>query len=260
MSLDNPIIIPVPFHGDTIIAVETAEATHVAIKPICERLGLSDKGQIQRLKRDEEFWGGCVMHLPSAGGMQETYCIPVSRVAAWLFTVEVSRVKPEIREALTLYRREAADVLDRHFRLRLDERTEEIRQLRGQLSHCHANLRAALPKWGQIISLLETGTFGHATIAARVAMTQDRLYEEQNAIARCGMLMPEGVADNTGPSWLDRIAWLERQLQFARDELQAQARDMSLAEYRRSQGRGAETEGQIEMELALTVKAEQPDV
>lgn len=260
MSLDDPIVIPVPFHGDTITAIETPEGAFVAVRPICERLSLNFSGQLQRLKADPDLWGVCVIHTPSAGGAQETNCIPVSRMAAWLFKIDVKRVKPEARDALRLYQREAADVLDRHFRLRLDERTEEIRQLRGQLSHCHANLRAALPKWGQIISLLDTGTFGHATIAARVAMTQDRLSEEQNAVARCGMLLPEGVADNTAPSWLDRIAWLERQLQFARDELQAQARDMSVAEYRRSQGRGSETGGQIEMDLALTVKAEQPDV
>jgi hypothetical protein len=159
-------------------------------------------------------------------------------VAFFLATIDVKRVKPEARDALRLYQREAADVLDQHFRGLADAKTEEIRQLRGQLSHCHANLRAALSKWGQIISLLETGTFGHATIAARVAMTQDRLTQEQTAIARCGMLMPAGVADNAAVSWLDRIADLERQLQDARDLNRAQALDISVSDYRRSLARG----------------------
>lgn len=234
MSQGNLSLISVPFHGDTITCIETPDGEFVAIRPMCDRLQLNFSGQLQRLKADPDLWGVCVIHTPSAGGTQETNCIPRNRVAAWLFKIEVSRVKPEAQDALRLYQREAADVLDRHFRLRDEERAEEIRQLRGQLSHCHAHLRAALPKWGQIIALLETGTFGHAGIAARVGMTQDRFYAEQNGIARCGMLLPEGVADNSAPSWLKRIGDLERMLQYERDQRQAEARNMSLNAYRRA--------------------------
>ena len=50
------------------------------------------------------------------------------------------------------------------------------------------------------------------------------------------MIRPEGVADNTAPSWLERIAELERMLQFERNLRQAEARDMSVNEYLRSKG------------------------
>ena len=233
MSQDNLSLISVPFHGDTITCIETPDGEFVPVTPLCERLGLNKQGQFQRLNRDPDLWGVCVIHTPSAGGTQEMNCIPRNRVAFFLATIDANRVKPEAQDALRLYQREAADVLDRHFRLREEERAEEIRQLRGQLSHCHAHLRAALPKWGQIIALLETGTFGSATIAARVAMTQDRLYAEQTALARCGMLLPEGVEDNSAKSWLTRIGDLERMVLIEREQRQADARQMSVAAYRR---------------------------
>lgn len=217
MSEDNRTLISVPFHGDTITCIETPDGVFVPLKPCCEQMKLDFSAQYRRMNRDLELWGIAVMATPSALGGQEMACIPVNRIAAWLFSMDASRVKPEVQQKLRLYQREAADVLDRHFRLRDEERAEEIRQLRGQLEHCHAHLRAALPKWGQIIALLETGTFGLATIAARVAMTQDRLYAETQAIRRCGMLMPEGVRDNSAPSWLARIEALERQLRLERD-------------------------------------------
>lgn len=196
MSSDNPIVIPVPFHGDTIIAVETAEATYVAIKPICERLGLSDRAQRKRLAADPEFWGGTVMVLPSAGGMQETYCIPVSRVAAWLFTVEVSRVKPEIRDALMIYRREAADVLDRHFRQKQADLSFELIELRRRLAYCQDLLLAVMPGWAQIRHAWEKGMW--RDIHRRLRWSFTRCWEEQQIIAQTGIL-PAGDAPNPEP-------------------------------------------------------------
>ena len=49
-------------------------------------------------------------------------CLPVSKLAAWLFSIHASKVKPELRSAVEMYQREAADVLDRHFRLREERR------------------------------------------------------------------------------------------------------------------------------------------
>ena len=122
----------------------------------------------------------------------------------------------------------------------VEGKTEEIRQLRGQMDHCHSHLRAALPKWGQVLAMIETGNFGSGVIASRVSWTQDRLHAELHAIERCGMLLPEGVKDNTAPSWLARIADLERRLQAAQDLRQAEARNMSVAEYRASAEAGAD--------------------
>lgn len=232
MSSDNPTLIPVAFHGDTITCIETPDGEFVAIKPICERLGLALPPQLAKLKGDPELWGVTLIVTPSAGGSQETNCIPRNRMAAWLFKIEVSRVKPEARDALRLYQREAADVLDRHFRLRDEAHVEEIRQLRGQLDHSHSHLKAADPKWGQLLAMMEAGTYSLAVIAKRLNWSQDRTFEEMHAVTRCGMLMPEGVKDNSARSWLDRIEDLERMVQRERDLRMAEARGISLAALR----------------------------
>lgn len=231
MSQDSRAI-TVPFHGDEILCVETPDGVFVAVKPLCEAAGLDFSAQRKKLMADQELFGVALIAIPSASGTQETVCIPVTRIAAWLFMLQPVRVKPELRAKVALYRLEAADVLDQHFRGLAEEKVEEIRQLRGQLGHCHSNLRAALPKWGQLLALNETGTYGMPVMAARVGLTQDRTYTEFQAIQRCGMLLPDKVADNTAPSWLSRITELERQLAFERDQRQAEARNMSVARYR----------------------------
>jgi len=186
MSLDNPVLIPVPFHGDTITCIETPAGEFVAIRPICDRLSLNFSGQLQRLKADPDLWGVCVIHTPSAGGTQETNCIPRSRVAAWLFKIEISRVKPEAREALRLYQREAADVLDRHFRLRSAETSARIAELERMLWHSHQQLRIDNPKWGRAFMMQERGDSDYL-IAQRNNWNMDRARSEIEAMRRCGM-------------------------------------------------------------------------
>lgn len=230
MSQDNLSLISVPFHGDTITCIETPDGVFVAVKPICEGAGLDFSAQRKKLMADQDLFGVALIAIPSASGTQETICIPVTRIAAWLFLLQPDRVKPELREKVRLYRHEAADVLDRHFRLREEAHVEEIRQLRGQLSHCHAHLVAFEPKWGQMLAMI--GTYSLAVIAKRLNWSQDRTLEEERGIARCGMLHPEGVKDNTAKSWLQRIEELERQVQSERDQRMAEARGVSVAALR----------------------------
>jgi len=231
MSQDKLSVISVPFHEDTITAIETPDAQMVAVRPICERLGMSWSSQLQRLKA-EKRWRGVAINTPSAGGLQETYCIPRSKLFGWLASISANRVKPEVRAMLELYQDEADDVLAAYFLNRDEVHVEEIRQLRGQLDHCHAHLKAADPKWGQLLAMMEAGTYSLSVIAKRLNWSQDRTLEEMHAIQRCGMVHPDGVADNTASSWLERIAELERMLQNERDWRQAEARSMSVAAYR----------------------------
>jgi len=80
--------------------------------------------------------------------------------------------------------------------------------------------------------MMEAGNFGLATMSRRLNWSQDRCLEEMHAIRRCGMLHPEGVKDNSAPSWLARIEDLERQLQMERDLRMAEARGLSVSALR----------------------------
>jgi P22_AR N-terminal domain len=108
----------VPFHGLSLSAVMVNGAPFVAIRPICEALGLDWSSQRKRINRDPELkQGAVVMTTPSTGGTQKTVCLPLDRLNGWLFGVDVARVREELRERLNWYRRECFEVLARHFGL-----------------------------------------------------------------------------------------------------------------------------------------------
>jgi hypothetical protein len=106
----------VPFHEDTLFALEHEAGVSVAVTPICNRLGLDAKKQRERIQRDPVLsQGGAMMALPSPGGMQDTFVLRLDLVHGWLFTIDESRVKPEARDIVLAYKRECYAVLFRHF-------------------------------------------------------------------------------------------------------------------------------------------------
>lgn len=106
----------IDFHDDTLFAVEEAEAVFVAVKPIADSLGLAWNAQLERLKRDPVLAEGMrVTRIPSPGGGQDTTVLRLDLLQGWLFGIDASRVKPDVRERVTAYRRECFAVLHRHF-------------------------------------------------------------------------------------------------------------------------------------------------
>lgn len=107
----------IDFHGDRLFAYERDGQAFVAMRPVVEALGLDWSGQVQRIRRDDVLSEGVVMMpTPSAGGMQETLCLPIDLLNGWLFGVDASRVRPELRDKITLYRRECFKALSDYFR------------------------------------------------------------------------------------------------------------------------------------------------
>jgi len=198
----------VPFHGDEIICAETPNGVFVAVKPICERLCIASNKQVARLKRDERRWRGNLMVLPSAGGMQETYCIPVTKPFGWLATITVSRVKPESRDALIAYQNEADAVLDRHFRLREAQKDARIAEMERMLWHSSQHLRMARPKWQKAYALKEMGKSDYA-IAHFCNWTMPQCQEQLEAMRDCGI----------NPKWREDMASLSERLWSANHDL-----------------------------------------
>ncbi|CAK0748311.1 hypothetical protein WCLP8_1880017 [uncultured Gammaproteobacteria bacterium] len=111
-------VVSVPFHGDTLFAVEREGAVFVALKPICERLGIAWHKQLERIKRDTVLCEGItVMGIPSPRGIQETTCLRLGLVNGWLFGINENRVRPEARAAVLVYKRECHRALAEHFGL-----------------------------------------------------------------------------------------------------------------------------------------------
>lgn len=131
------------FHGHPLVAVRDGMIIRVAMKPICEALGLDWSAQYRRLLRHPILAEGvAMMAIPSLGGGQDTLTLHLHLLHGWLFGIDSNRVREEIRPLLLTYQRECFAVLDRHFRR---ERHLKITRLSlPQLISAHKHLRQLL--------------------------------------------------------------------------------------------------------------------
>ena len=106
----------VPFRGQVIEAQKDRETVKVALKPVCENLGLNANGQIQRLKR-QPWATTCVIHAVAGDGRQrELVAVDRRAFTMWLATIDTRRVRSQAaRDLIIAYQQEAADALDRYF-------------------------------------------------------------------------------------------------------------------------------------------------
>lgn len=108
--------VEVPFHDHQILAAQVAGQIRVPMKPLASTLGLPWEPQRKRIMRDEVLkMGASMMEVPSAGGVQQMLTLPADLLPGFLFTIDVARLKPELRERMHLFRLEAFKVLADHF-------------------------------------------------------------------------------------------------------------------------------------------------
>ena len=106
----------IQFHNQSLIVLNHENKPYIAMKPVCENIGLDWHAQRQRIHRHHVLSQGEVMiTLPSKSGNQEYLCLPISMLNGWLFGIDTNRVKPEIRATLEQYQLECFDVLYDHF-------------------------------------------------------------------------------------------------------------------------------------------------
>lgn len=112
----NSELIAIDFRGSPLWATQIGDDVFVAIKSICDRLGIDWRAQLKRIKRDPLLAEGVViMDTPSPGGVQETTLLRLDLLSGWLFGIVENKVKPEFREGIRDLRREGYRVLHEHF-------------------------------------------------------------------------------------------------------------------------------------------------
>ncbi|SFG08763.1 P22_AR N-terminal domain-containing protein [Novosphingobium sp. CF614] len=104
----------IPFHGTDLTAVEINGELHVALKPVCEAIGIDWSSQRKRIMRDA-ILSTCVvittMQVPGEIQNREVMTLPISHLNGFLFGITASRTKPEVMESLIVYQRECYRVL-----------------------------------------------------------------------------------------------------------------------------------------------------
>lgn len=103
---------PIAFHGDTIYCVTYNNEPYAPVKPIIENMGLDWKTQYRKIT-NENRWGMVIMTIPltTEKNTQETCCMPVRKLPAFLATINPKKVKAELREKIELYQNECDNAL-----------------------------------------------------------------------------------------------------------------------------------------------------
>lgn len=111
-------LVNVEFHGQPLVAVLIDGKPFVAMKPICENIGLQWEAQLKRIKRNPVLMTSMSImdiQMPSDDQRRDYAFMPLSKLNGWLFGVDVNRVREEIKPRLIQYQEECFDVLFRHF-------------------------------------------------------------------------------------------------------------------------------------------------
>lgn len=115
--MSNNQISTVDFRGHPLTVITASGQQLVAMRPVCEGIGLDWKAQYSRIKRDEVLSSTVVVMTIVAqdGKQREAVCLPLDYLNGWLFGIDVNRCREEIRPALIRYKRECYAVLAAHF-------------------------------------------------------------------------------------------------------------------------------------------------
>lgn len=114
MSAITAAPVTIDFHGAAIPTFNVEGVVRVAMRPICEAIGLDWDSQRHRIRRHPVLKACAVMmtaQLPGDKQRRKLLTLPLNKLNGWLFGIDTSRVKPEIRETLIAYQAECFDVL-----------------------------------------------------------------------------------------------------------------------------------------------------
>ena len=176
------------FYEDVITAVLIShngkEEIYIPLRPLCEYLGLDWSAQYRRINRDAVFsevsQGVAVTTTPSpdgrGGGVQEMVSLPLKFLPGWLFGINPSRVKEELRDKIIRYQRESHDVLWEAFqegRLTTEIAFEELLGSDTPAAQAY-KIAAAIMKMARQQLMLESQLGSHT---AQLANHEQRLEE-----------------------------------------------------------------------------------
>ncbi len=105
-------IIKIDFHGDDLISVEKDGIIYIAMKPICEGMGLNWSSQrIKLQKNKEKFNCADIGAVAEDGKIRESLCLPLENLNGWLFSINPEKVNSEIKDIVITYQNECFIVL-----------------------------------------------------------------------------------------------------------------------------------------------------
>lgn len=201
MSQISPLS-PVAFHGDTIYCISYQNQPYTAMKPIVENMGLDWRSQQRKLSSCER-WGVVIMTIPSNSGEQNTLCMPVRKLPAYLASINPNKVRPELREKIIRYQNECDDVLWNYWTkeragkssaLPPADRSDLKALVDAKLSTCPAHLQ------GKARSELWARFNRHFRIAEYAQLPQEKMSEARDYIITLELRALSAVETRKAPA------------------------------------------------------------
>ena len=72
----------------------------IAVRPLCEAIGISWQGQHAKLRTDTRFSYQDILTTGTDGKQYEMGAIPINKIGGFLFSINSNKVKPEVRQTL----------------------------------------------------------------------------------------------------------------------------------------------------------------
>ncbi|MBM4634472.1 phage antirepressor [Rhodococcus hoagii] len=107
--------IAVPGADAPIMAAMINSTPMVAVKPLCDAIGIDDRSQRRKLESKSWATGVIMTSVAADGKSRDMYMVDRRTLTMWLATIDESRVGEQSRSMLVAFQAEAADALDRYF-------------------------------------------------------------------------------------------------------------------------------------------------
>jgi len=104
-------------NGISLQVVADGREQLVAVKPVCEILGVAYQSQQAKLKEHPIYSSVITLSVTTGadGKKYEMVCIPLRFFSGWLFSINPDNVKEEVREKLIEYQLKCNDILYDYF-------------------------------------------------------------------------------------------------------------------------------------------------
>lgn len=109
------------------------EGEYIAIKPLCDALGIDHSAQIAKLKGKSWATMGNFPMVGADGKRREMASLHKDNVAMWLANINEKQVKEEIRPTLIAYQKEAMKALNDYFTTGVAVNTDIITDYKAQM-------------------------------------------------------------------------------------------------------------------------------
>lgn len=102
---------PITFYGDTLFLVEHNGEPYAPMKPIADALGLSWGAQTVKLKAKFGATIAKIEMVAPDGKIRDMLSLPLRKLPVFLYSIELKKVKSEVRHKVAQYQAECDDVL-----------------------------------------------------------------------------------------------------------------------------------------------------